>query len=86
MDIYVHLQGLVKKAHPSLFQFLSFIQREQHTNETLRVQYAGGGKRPSKRRKYRAIDNRLRVLHDRLLGEEIQMMEYSDLCGALLHL
>ncbi len=43
-DWHHKLQQLVGKAHPTLFMFLGFLQKEQHQNETLLMQYAAGGK------------------------------------------
>jgi hypothetical protein len=80
------LKNLVRKAHPTLYQFLAFLQKEQHVNETLHVQYAAGGKRPTKRRRYRNIDSRLALLKRRLEGGALEILQYADECAALLHL
>ena len=63
------LKQLVRKAHPTLYMFLAFLQKEQHANETLHMQYAAScGKRQMKWRRYRNIDSRLTGCVDEKIG------------------
>ena len=50
------------------------------------IQYAAGGARPVKRRKYRDLKNRLNTLKLRLQAGEITIVQYADDASYLLHI
>lgn len=50
------------------------------------IQYAAGGKRIQRKRKYVQIDNRLATLKERLTNGAITPEEFADSASHLLHL
>ena len=89
-----HLEGWnnkIKKkvhhAHPNIYQIIEVLQNIQAlVTECTIIQYAAGGARPPKRRRYRVIDTRLQLLKDRYQQGLINVVDYTDATSHLLHL
>ncbi|KAJ8308781.1 hypothetical protein KUTeg_013655 [Tegillarca granosa] len=62
------------------------IQQIQAVTEITILQYAAGGKRNVKRRKYRDIDHRLATLKQRLQNGDIDVIRFADSASYILHL
>jgi hypothetical protein len=67
-----HLEGWhnkIKKkvhhAHPNIYLIIEVLQNTQTVTECTIIQYAAGGARPPKRRRYIVIDTRLQLLKER---------------------
>ena len=74
------------KAHPNLFLIIQKLQNIQAANEITFIQYAAGGKRKTRKLKYRNIDSRLDQLKERLQQGEININHYTDVVSHLLKL
>lgn len=88
-----HLEGwhsklnrAVMKAHPNLFEIINILKKEQAANEVKLLQLEGGAQPPSKKRKYKIIDDRLSSLKRQLASNIKSPLEYTDSVSFLLHL
>lgn len=88
-----HLEGWhnklkkhVRCAHPNIYSLLKLLKQIQAANEVTMIQYAAGGVRATKRRKYRAIDDRITQLKERLDRGDIDIIQYADAASYVLHL
>ena len=80
------LKKAVQHSHPNIFSILRTIQEVESFSCIKVVQYATGGKRPTKRRKYKNIDTRLASLKERLRDGSISAIEYADRATYCLHM
>ncbi|KAJ8304210.1 hypothetical protein KUTeg_017793 [Tegillarca granosa] len=60
------LKKQVRCTHPNIFNLLKLLKQIQAANEVSMIQYAAGGVRATKRRKFRSIDERIVQLKERL--------------------
>ena len=60
------LKSHVQHPHPNIYNLIKLIQSQQSATEIRLIQYAAGGKRIQRKRKYVQIDNRLATLKERL--------------------
>jgi hypothetical protein len=51
--------------HPNIYLIIEVLQNTQTVTECTIIQYAAGGARPPKRRRYIVIDTRLQLLKER---------------------
>ncbi|KAK3107518.1 hypothetical protein FSP39_016450, partial [Pinctada imbricata] len=65
---------------------IDVIKRIQAANEVQQVQYAAGGKRATRKSKYKEIDSRLEDLKTRLNNGEITTLAYADGVFHLIHI
>ncbi|XP_046581618.1 uncharacterized protein LOC124289066 [Haliotis rubra] len=72
------LKKYVGKAHPNIFEIVSFLSREQTNTENKLVQYAAGQKRPSKKRKYRNLERRLDNICHQLEQGTLSVRQFAD--------
>ncbi|KAK3106289.1 hypothetical protein FSP39_017023 [Pinctada imbricata] len=72
--------------HPNIYRLIDVIKRIQAANEVQQVQYAAGGKRATRKRKYKEIDRRLDDLKTTLNNGEITALAYADAASHLIHL
>ncbi|XP_046578263.1 uncharacterized protein LOC124285967 [Haliotis rubra] len=80
------LKKIISKAHPNVFEMLSFLRKEQKLNEIKLVQYAAGRKPPPKRRKYIHVNSRLETLKQELRDGAMSVMVYADAVSHLMKL
>jgi hypothetical protein len=81
-----HLEGWHSKLKKHIFNLIKLLKHEEAINDMKMIQYAAGGKRVSKKRKYREIDHRLTELKQRLHNQEISPVQFADTASYLLHL
>jgi len=80
------LNRLCRSAHPNIYSLLRLLQRIQASNEVRLVQLRAGGKQRPRERKYRQLDDRLRLLKQRLTDGQYNVLEYADAASHLVHL
>ncbi len=80
------LNNQLNKAHPNLFLIIQKLQNVQAATEIQLIQYAAGGKRKTRKLKYRNIDTRLGDLKERLQQGHIDVNHYTDAVSRLLKL
>ncbi|XP_046558957.1 uncharacterized protein LOC124267998 [Haliotis rubra] len=80
------LKKIISKAHPNVFEMLSFLRKEQKLNEIKLVQYAAGRKPPPKRRKYIHVKSRLETLKQELRDGAMSVMVYAYAVSHLMKL
>ena len=80
------LKSHVQHPHPNIYNLIKLIQSQQSATEIRLIQYAAGGKRIQRKRKYVQIDNRLATLKERLTNGAITPEEFADSASHLLHL
>ena len=88
-----HLEGwhssmkkMIQVPHPNIYKLLDHLKEEQAANEVTCNQYRAGGVRPTKRRKYVQLGQRLQQLKQQLLNRELCVIQYADTASYLLHL
>ena len=80
------LKKYLQHPHPNIYKLIEMLKREQAANEIKQIQYAAGGKRVPRKRKYREIDDRLARLKMRHRDSEITTIQYADAASYLLHM
>ncbi|VDI05116.1 Hypothetical predicted protein [Mytilus galloprovincialis] len=80
------LNNQLNKAHPNLFLIIQKLRNTQAATEIRLIQYDAGGKRKTRKLKYRNIDNRLTQLKERLQKGQINVNHYTDAVSHLLKL
>ena len=80
------LKSYVQHPHPNIYNLIKLIQSQQSATEIRLIQYAAGGKRIQRKRKYIQIDNRLATLKERLNNGAITLEEFADSASHVLHL
>jgi len=83
---HLKLKNQVHHSHPNIYKLITILQRQQASTEIKIIQYAAGGKRVPRKRKYVEIDDRLDTLKDRLQNDLISVVEFADAALYLLHL
>ncbi|KAJ8311534.1 hypothetical protein KUTeg_010889 [Tegillarca granosa] len=73
-------------SHPNIFNLRKLLKQIQAANEVTMIQYAAGGVRVTKRRKYRSIDERILQLKERLQRGDIDIIQYADAASHDLYL
>ena len=88
-----HLEGwhtsmkkTIQVPHPNMYRLLEHLKEEQAVNEVTLIQYAAGGVRPVKRRRYTQLYQRLQQLKLRLQNQDICVFQFADIASYLLHL
>ena len=80
------LNNQLHKAHPNLYIIIELLQKTQASNEIRLIQYAAGGKRKTRKLKYRMLDARLQQQKQRLTQGEVDVYQYTDIVSHLLKL
>ena len=80
------LKKLIQHSHPNIYRIITTLQQIEASNSIKQIQYAAGGTRPVKRRKYRDLEDRLSTLKLRLQAGEITVVQYADAASYLLHI
>ncbi|KAJ8310642.1 hypothetical protein KUTeg_012507 [Tegillarca granosa] len=52
------IKEFVKTPHPNIYRFIELLQRQKALSRCQMLQYAAGGKRVNRKRKYREIESR----------------------------
>ncbi|XP_060062830.1 uncharacterized protein LOC132543355 [Ylistrum balloti] len=73
------LKKRVKTAHPNIYKIIEEFQRLQAATEVKMIQYAAGGQRRKKARKYRGVEERLANLKTDLLNGTKDFIQYGDI-------
>lgn len=88
-----HLEGwhskvkrAVQHAHPNIFTVIELFQKVEASSAIKMLQFAAGGARPIKRRRYRALNSRLAALKTSLGNGEMEVVHYADTASYLLHI
>ena len=80
------LKNRIRKAHPSLFEFVEHIKKIETADRARLAQVNLGGVPPTRRRIYRELDERLVRLKAHLMTGRKTPMEYLDAIGRLIKL
>ncbi|XP_071145121.1 uncharacterized protein [Mytilus edulis] len=80
------LKKVIQVPHPKIYTLLNYLKEEQAFNEITLIQYHAGGVRPTKRRKYTQLNQRLQQLKDQLQNDDITVFQFADTASYLLHL
>lgn len=78
------LKKRVKTAHPNIFKIVSEFQKEQAANEVKIVQYAAGGQKRKRMKKYREVEERLDTLKAELQNGTKDTIQYGDAASYIL--
>ncbi|XP_060070749.1 uncharacterized protein LOC132550676 [Ylistrum balloti] len=88
-----HLEGCrnklkkrVKTSHPNIYKIIEEFQRLQAATEVKIIQYAAGGQRRKKARKYREVEERLENLKTDLMNGTKDFIQYGDAASYILKL
>ena len=78
-----HLEGwhrkfnaVISRPHPNIYQLVDVIKGEQALTDLAAVQLDAGSQPPRRRRKYNAIDQRLKLLKEAYVGGEKTIDRY----------
>jgi len=77
---------MIQVPHSNIYTLLNHLKGEQAANEVAIIQYRAGGLRPTKRRKYVKLKQRLQQLKVQLDNGEVSVIQYADTASYLLHL
>ena len=88
-----HLEGWHNKlkkrvgvAHPNIYKVIDEFKKEQAANEVKMEQYAAGGQRRKRTKKYREVEERLQRLKNDLTTGTKTYIEYGDAASYILKL
>ena len=77
---------MIQVPHPNIYTLLNYLKEEQAFNEITLIQYHAGGVRPTTRRKYTKLNQRIQQLKDQLQNGDITVFQFADTVSYLLHL
>ncbi|VDI32966.1 Hypothetical predicted protein [Mytilus galloprovincialis] len=80
------IKKIVQTPHPNIYKLIELLQCQEAVSRCPMLQYAAGGKRINRRRKYREIETRLGNLKQRHANREMTTVQFADSASYLLHL
>lgn len=80
------IKKVVKVPHPNIYRLVELLKRQEALSRCQMLQYASGGKRVNRKRKYREIEDRLGDLKLRHTNREMTTLQFADAASYLLHL
>ncbi|XP_076094650.1 uncharacterized protein LOC143065150 [Mytilus galloprovincialis] len=80
------IKKIVQTPHPNIYKLIELLQRQEAASRCQMLQYAAGGKRINRKRKYREIETSLGNLKQRHANREMTTVQFADSASYLLHL